>query len=455
MSNTVAKKGGNMSNTVANMPTDNVLMISSDGHATARMPDYLPYISPHLREEFRAFCEVYKDKGLRLAEEASMVKTFDAEYVDLWRKNVLSKNRLEGTWDVHARFKEMALAGLAAEVIFPDFGIPFELYTPSTAVVMGYRVTQEHKAGAYFAFNRWLADWITVAPHRFAGQALIDFSDVDAAMAEIRWAKENGLKGVLLPRFSAESPVFHPKFEPIWSLCEELEMPINAHSAVSGTFDHAMLPSSDSEAYPAPPPLPHPLVFAPIYSKAAFYNVHQFLVHFIWGGVLEKHPTLQLVFTETGSAWAAGLIESMDYTWDGAFTPRDVREIVKRPPSEYFHRQVHLGSSVFSLAEMENRHKIGVERMTIGMDFPHPEGTWGMGPGHVAYLNATLGVARVPADEARLMLGENAVKLWGFDRDKLQPVVDEHGKTLAEILAVPEVDHFPRGDVHKPYGDNR
>jgi len=190
-------------------------------------------------------------------------------------------------------------------------------------------------------------------------------------------------------------------------------------------------------------------------SKPIFYTIHQLLVHFIWGGVLERHPNLQVVLTEAGSAWAAGLIVNMDYTWDGSFTPRTVRKVVKRPPSEYFRRQCHLGSSVFSLAEMENRHQIGIEQMTLGMDFPHPEGTWGMGPGHIKYLNATLGAARVPPDEARILVGQNAIALWGFDRAALQPVVDAHGPSMADVLKVPEIDHFPRGDVHKPFGDPR
>jgi hypothetical protein len=38
--------------------SDRVLMISSDGHATARMDDYRPYLSAGLREEFDAFCGV-------------------------------------------------------------------------------------------------------------------------------------------------------------------------------------------------------------------------------------------------------------------------------------------------------------------------------------------------------------------------------------------------------------
>lgn len=435
--------------------TERVLMISSDGHATARMDDYKPYMPPNLRQEFDEFCELYRKEGARINEEASMVKSFDQEFVDMWKRNVLEQDRLEGTWDVGARLQEMALAGLAAEVIFPDFGIPFELYNKTVAALKDYRRTPEQVRGSYYAYNRWLSDFCSAAPHRFAGMALVSFDDIDAAMAEIRWAREAGFKGLLLPCFSSQFPLFHPQFEPIWSLLEELEMPINSHTAISGTFEFGVLPSSDSELFPGPAPLPHMSLIGPIIQKPVFYSVHQMLMHFIWGGVLERHPNLQLVLTETGSAWVVGAMANMDYTWDGAFTPRTVREYVKRPPSEYFRRQCHLGSSVFSLAEMEHRHEIGLEQITLGMDFPHPEGTWGMGPGHIEYLRATLGAAHVPPDEARRVVGENAVKLWEFDREKLQPTVDATGPTMDDILKEPEADYFPRGDVHKPFGDPR
>jgi hypothetical protein len=435
--------------------SDRLLMISSDGHATARMDDYRPYLPAGLREEFDAFCDLYREKGARINEEASMVKSFDEEFVSIWRKNVLVPGRLEGTWDVKARFEEMARGGLAAEVIFPDFGIPFELYSKFPRALYGYRLTHEQLVGSYQAFNRWLVDFCSAAPHRFAGMALVCFDDVDAAMAEIRWARGAGLKGVLLPEFSSELPVFDPSFDPIWSLLEELEMPVNSHTAISGTFSFGLIPSSDSELFPKVPPFPNTAVASVITQKAVFYSIHQLLVHFIWGGVLEKHPDLQVVLTEAGSAWAAGLLVNMDYTWDGSFAPRTIRDVVKMKPSEYFRRQCHLGSSVFSLAEMENRHQIGLGQMTLGMDFPHPEGTWGMGPGHIEYLNATMGAARVPPHEARQIVGENLLKLWGFDREKLQPVVDAHGPIIEQILKVPDEEYFPRGDVHKPFGDPR
>ena len=91
-------------------------------------------------------------------------------------------------------------------------------------------------------------------------------------------------------------------------------MPVNSHSAISGTFAFGLLPSSDSDLFPTPPPFPTLSLVGPIIQKPVFYSVHQLMVHFVWGGVLENHPDLQLVLTETGSAWIAGLLQNMDYT---------------------------------------------------------------------------------------------------------------------------------------------
>ncbi len=125
-------------------------------------------------------------------------------------------------------------------------------------------------------------------------------------------------------------------------------MPVSCHTAISGTFSFALFPSSDHELFPAVPPLPDPSVSGPLRSRPVFYSLHQLLVHFILGGVLEKHPNLQLVFTEAGSAWVVPLLTSLDYTWEGSFTARSIRNVIPRSPSEYFRRQCHLGSSVFS-----------------------------------------------------------------------------------------------------------
>jgi predicted TIM-barrel fold metal-dependent hydrolase len=423
--------------------SDRVLIVSSDGHACAQMRDFRPYLPSNYHEEFDKFCDVYDEKGSRNFDPSSMAIRFDPEDIEDWKTRILDPGRHNGLFDLKVRLDVLAHQGAAAEVLFPDFGLPFELYSPHLAKRLGYKRTEEQINVANSAYNRWLVDFVSQAPERFAGLARLSFDDVDAAIAEIRWAKDAGLRGVIIPFFSEDYPLFHPRYDPIWSTLEELEMPANSHTGMSATVEYA----------PKFPPLPHPSVAFPMYAAGEGFNCHLILNHLIWGGVFERHPNLQVVFTEQGTGWVIEACQQMDYSWGGSFLRRDVRDVVPLTPSEYFRRQCHMGSSLFSRAEAEAREAIGVDKITIGLDYPHHEGTWGNGgSGNLAYMKATLGAAHVPPEDARLMLGENAIDLWGFDRAALQLIVDEIGPSLSEMLTPPTTDEFPRGDVNKPLG---
>jgi predicted TIM-barrel fold metal-dependent hydrolase len=422
---------------------DPVLIISSDGHALANMEDYRQYLPSRLHGEFDAFHELYKTKGARSSDAAALLQRADPETVDQWTEQVLDTGRVAGASDPYVRLREMDLDGRAADVLFPDFGLPFELGTIIREAMLGYERTQEQLVEGYRAHNRWLADFISVAPHRLAAMACIDFTDVDAAVKEIQWAHEAGLRGVLLPSFKDEFPVFHPRFEPIWNVVEELGLPLNNHVGHTSTTNRPPLLGM----YQA---IPHPACAGPLFVPQTMFFAHQILSHMIWGGVLERHPNMKVVFTEQGSGWVVGDLESMDYTYDGSYLRRDIREVVPRKPSEYFARQCYLGSSIFSRAEVESRHKIGLDKMMLGMDYPHHEGTWAVGPGTREYLRATLGVARVPADEAKKLLAETAAPVFGLDVGALAPVGERIGPSLQEILTPPTNNWYPRGDVNKP-----
>jgi predicted TIM-barrel fold metal-dependent hydrolase len=170
----------------------------------------------------------------------------------------------------------------------------------------------------------------------------------------------------------------------------------------------------------------------------------------IWGGVLERHPGVHLALTEQGSGWVVSALRGMDYSWESSYLRRDVRQIVKERPSFYYDRQVHMGSSLFSLAEADARHDIGIRKIMIGADYPHHEGTWGAGPGTTEYMQATLGAANVPPEDARLMLGENAIDTFRLNGPALRKTADVVGGDLQVLLTPPVKDWFPRGDVHKP-----
>ena len=73
--------------------------------------------------------------------------------------------------------------GFAAEVLFPDFGTPFTLGGPGRIIALGLKPpSREQLAAGFRAHNRWTAEFIQVAPERFAPMATLMFDDVEAAV---------------------------------------------------------------------------------------------------------------------------------------------------------------------------------------------------------------------------------------------------------------------------------
>ena len=70
------------------------------------------------------------------------------------------------------------------------------------------------------AFNRWVVDFCSEAPGRLHGQALVSFDDVDQAVKDVYWAKEQGLVAIQMPPLYPGSKFFFdPALDPIWAAC--------------------------------------------------------------------------------------------------------------------------------------------------------------------------------------------------------------------------------------------
>ena len=229
--------------------------------------------------EFDDFCKLFR----RNFDPESLLIRMDPESVDEWSEQVLKPGRHRGLWDLQVRLSEMERAGVAAEVLFPDFGRPFELPL-LLARKRGYHRTPEQIEVGNQAYNRWLVDFCSEAPERFVPLAAVSFHDVDAVLKDIRWAKDAGFRGILLPTFTEEHPIFDECYNSIWEALVELEMIANSHIGITATIEYAFdLPAGW-----------HPALGVQVTSAVNGFFCQQVLSHLIWGGVLERFPSYKL-----------------------------------------------------------------------------------------------------------------------------------------------------------------
>lgn len=388
---------------------DRYAVISADCHGGAQLYEYRDYLASRYHDEFDRWAREYA------------IPWEDLRGPDGYRN-----------WDSARRLEELEADGIVAEVIFPNTIPPF--YPKPSLVVQPPAPDAgdlELRWVGLQAHNRWLADFCADAPGRRAGVAQIMLHDVDAAVAEIRWAKDAGLTGgVLLPGAPPGSnvePLYSPVYEPIWAVCEELAMPVNHHAGS------------------AVPYLGEEPIANVMFLLEVTWWAHRALWHLIFSGVLDRHPDLQLVLTEQGTAWIPETLRTLDHFFhrlrdaegsQEAEWGEPVREL-SLTPSEYWARQCHVGCSFLRASETPLRSAVGVDRMMWGSDYPHLEGSH---PYSVEALRAAF--AGVDPAEVAAMVGGNAARLYGFDLDALRPIADRVGPSVEEVAqpltAVPE-----------------
>ena len=126
-------------------------------------------------------------------------------------------------------------------------------------------------------------------------------------------------------------------------------------------------------------------------------------------------------------AWKAGAIGEIDTTRDPA---------LKELPSFYARRNCWYGASFPGPSDIEGREIVGKDKILWGNDYPHSEGCY-----PYSRENMRFAFSDVPEDEVRMMLGENAAKLYGFDLEALRPAAAEAAITPA--LVATELDEIP------------
>ena len=390
------------------MAEDRHVVISCDCHAVGRPEDYTPYIEPAYREQYEGFVAHLRRTRDAIADATAENRSlFSKEGTDEYEAQAaVAEGGRDGEWDSARRVKELEADGVVAEVVFPNNGVPFGGFGESAA--------HELRGVGNRAYNRWLVDFCAEAPGRRAGLAMLAVHDVAAAAREVEAAAASGLRGVILPTVpgSGLPPYYDECYEPLWAAIEGSGLPMHIHGG-SGTPDYG----------------DYGMVSMLVYATETVYFAHRPLWFLIWGGVLERHPDLKLVFTESKADWVPTTLEYLDGIYSRRFFSH-IKSIVKHKPSEYWARQCYVAASFMTHDEALLRDRIGLDRLMWGSDYPHLEGTW---PKSVRSLRRTF--AGVPAEDTRRILADNPAALYGFDVDRLAAVAEVVGPTVDELVS--------------------
>jgi predicted TIM-barrel fold metal-dependent hydrolase len=381
------------------------ICITSDTHAGASLDTYGTYLDPRYRDEFEAWRGRYKNPH---------------------KKHIGGKKTKN--WDSVERLADLETDGVVGEVIFPNTVPPFYAKAFHISPPPSPQEYERALAGTR-AHNRWLAEFCREAPERRAGIGLIHVNDLDDAIEDVKWIAENGLRGgVLLPLPSPAEhwlhPLNHPDYDRLWAVIQDCDLVINQHSGQGS------------------PPYPEAQGSTPLWALEMTFFVQRGFTHLIMGGVFERFPKLRYILTESGCAWAPALMRQMDSLYHG-WKAGGIGEIdaskdpaTKELPSFYAKRNCWYGASFPGPREIEGRHVVGKDRILWGNDYPHYEGSY-----PYSRENMRMAFSGVPEQEVRMMLGENAATLYGFDLQALRPAASQANIT-PELVAT-ELDEIP------------
>jgi predicted TIM-barrel fold metal-dependent hydrolase len=422
-----------------------LIIVSADGHVGARVKEYREYLDPkyhhlipELQDDEDKFRGMQKIFNLNNPERMAVID----------ERNTLQTEGVEkSSWDVTRRLQELDAEGIAAEIVYPGtteqmmpFFYSFNRPYPDDVRMAGGK-----------AYHRWLADTM-LAPGKGRILGAADpgpSTDMRETLAELNFVADRGFRTVFVPGHvlnPALPPLFDRHFEPFWAACNELGLVLTIHAGwntkqgeVTKLVDEAtQLQLRTAETGDQVGLIEGLTKIAEMMSEENTDSIfsmdlapRQAIWQMIFGGVFDRYPKLKLVIVECRANWVPALKADLDRS----FAAAPHRPNIKMKPSEYFGQNVFIAPSAPRRGEVQQRYEIGLDTFLFASDFPHPEGTW---PNTLTWMRAVFG--GLPEGELRSILGENAIGVYGLDKDMLAGIAAKIGFAPGDIIGDRTID---------------
>jgi predicted TIM-barrel fold metal-dependent hydrolase len=386
-------------------------VISADSHVDEPIDEWVSRLPEELLPVARRLVEIDGQQYIVNEGLAPIRKQWsDREF----GSDVFSEEELErefradetGGRDLEKRIKLIESDGVWGEVIFPN-----------RYLALGAHPNPRYQEIMARYYNDMVAEVFLGMPDRFAPVALLPSVVPADAAAEARRCRELGFRTVMLPPVVPWLPYWHTEWDVVWSMVEELEMPVNFHvfsgNLAQGTdFGNLWiipdeLVESGREIFRGEREEEHLATTA--MGMAAGMSP---MMHLIGSGTLDRHPRLRFVLTEAEAGWIPWALQALDTMQRRR---RFGRVSLELRPSEYFHRQGWATFLEDSVA-IELLERIGADRLMWSNDYPHDEGTYHESGAIIQRL-----IGHLPSQVQKQLLHDTAAQLYGLDGASLAP----------------------------------
>ncbi|HVO96312.1 MAG TPA: amidohydrolase family protein [Terriglobales bacterium] len=309
-----------------------------------------------------------------------------------------------GTGSPAQRLREQDQDGIDAEVLFPSQQGGPKLWR---------RVDNNDAYKALVrAYNGWLAEeYCAIERDRLIGVGILPLGCALAdVIDELNYCKTAGFKTVLLQGFPSGKPYPSDEDDRFWARALELNMPISVHVDLDRTGERkGPLFKYPQESEDILKKLTHDLVdqvgrFGPVRGNGSIAAVQ-----WVLSGLFDRFPTLRIFFAENQIGWIPFFLQAADVRYERHHRWADRLLGLKplsRSPSEYIREYFYWGFQ-FDRVGVELRHKINLDRLMWGSDFPHQESDW---PESLKIIDKNF--AGVPIEEKHKMACGNAVEFF-------------------------------------------
>ena len=296
-----------------------------------------------------------------------------------------------GCFDLEKRILDMNANGLLGSLCFPSLpGFAGRLF-----------LALDNKDDALVlvqAYNDWHIDeWCGTYPGRFIPLAIPAIWSPEVLAAEVRRVAKKGCHSITFPENPEPIglPSLHSDYwDPFWKACSDEGTTVCMHI---GSSSKLVITAQDA-------PVDVMIVLQPM-------NIVQCAADLIHSPVFKKFPDVTVALSEGGIGWIPYFLERLDHsyrvhkTWTGAdFGPK--------MPSEVFLEHVVLCFISDPVGLKLARDHIGIDRITVEIDYPHSDTTWPRSPER---LHAEFGDAALTDAEIDAITYQNAMRFFRYD----------------------------------------